>query len=114
MAKTVAEYLQELKPWLDDWALMTQSEREVRRRASNAGEMQAFYDAMVSRMEGIVETLNEHPLHELPAEARTLLNLTLSLAEIAPHVEFYDGAPGVPFSFKEERFIAARGNRTAL
>jgi hypothetical protein len=50
----------------------------------------------------------------MPPEARSLMNLTLSLAEIAPHVEFYDGAAGVPFAFEEERFIAERADSTRL
>lgn len=114
MAKSVAEYLRELDPWTAHWALMTQAERETRRRGSNSAEMQAFYDAMVPRMDGIIETLDEFALDELIGDARILMNLTLSLAEIAPHVEFYKGSPGVPYSFDEERFISLRGDHTAL
>ena len=114
MAKSVAEYLEELEPWVTDWALTTQAEREIRRRGSSSAELQSFYDALVRRMEGIMGTLNELPLNDLPSDARVLMNLTLSLAEVAPHVEFYGGAPGVPHSFAEERFIALRGDRTTL
>ena len=114
MAKDVKEYLDALRPWIEPWALMTQAEREVKRRGSSAEEMRAFYDAMLPRMEGIIETLNAFPLNDLPPDARTLMNLTLSLAEVAPHVEFYKGSPKVPFSFEEERFIAERASLTTL
>ena len=110
MAKSVDDYLTELRPWVEPWARTTQSEREVSRRGSSGQELQAFYDAMVPRMEGIIEMLNELPLNDMPATARTLMDLTLSLAEIAPHVELYHGEPGVPFAFEEERFIAERAN----
>lgn len=43
-----------------------------------------------------------------PPQAR-LLYLTLSLAEVAPHVELYRGDPRVPYSFEEERFVADHG-----
>ena len=110
----VNEYLAELNPYLSRWALTTQSERELQRRGSNGAEMQAFYDAITPRMEGIIALLNTLPLEELTDNARLLMNLTLSLAEIAPHVEFYQGEPGVPFAFAEERFIADRAHRTEL
>jgi len=34
-----------------------------------------------------------------------LFRLALSLAEIAPHVEFYGSDPRVPFAFSEERML---------
>jgi len=48
-------------------------------------------------------------LDTLPPPEQHLLYLTLSLAEVAPHVELYRGDPRVPFSFEEERFIAEHG-----
>ena len=110
----VAAQLEALGPWLDDWALPTQAARERRRRSASTAQLQAFYDAMLPRMDDIITALDAWPLHELPADARRLMDLTLSLAEVAPHVEFYDGEPGVPFAFAEERFIAERAARTQL
>lgn len=114
MTTTVDAYLKELEPWVETWSVMTQAEREVARRSATGADLQAFYDAMVPRMEGIIAVLNQQPLDTLPDNARTLLNLTLSLAEIAPHVEFYQCAPGVPFAFEEERFVAERANWVRL
>ena len=38
-----------------------------------------------------------------------------TLAEVAPHIELYGGAPGVPYAFEETRFVAAHGAQdTAL
>jgi len=114
MTKNVDYYAALLEPWFERWNLMTQSEREIQRRQSNAHQMQGFYDAMLPQMEGLIEVLNEYPLNDMPEQARSLMNLTLSLAEIAPHVEFYEGAAGVPFAFEEERFIAERADSTQL
>ncbi len=99
----------QLEPWTDRWALATQVERETARRASTGDDLKAFYNALVEEVEGIIAYLNTYPLNDLPAPEQRLLNLTLSLAEVAPHVELYRGDPRVPFSFEEERFIAEHG-----
>jgi len=114
MTKNVDYYAAVLEPWFERWDLMTQTEREIQRRQSSAHQMQGFYDAMLPQLEGLIEVLNEFPLNDMPLHARSLMNLTLSLAEIAPHVEFYDGAAGVPYAFEEERFIAVRGDSAQL
>lgn len=114
MANTVDEYLSRLAPHLESWAVMTQQEREQQRRNSSAEALREFYDAMLPEMEAIMELLNQYPLDAMPENARRLMNLTLSLAEVAPHVEFYSGDPAVPFAFAEERFIAERAERIEL
>jgi len=98
-----------LEPWIEPWGLATQAERESARRASNGTALKAFYDALVGEVDGIIGHLNAFPLDKLPPPEQRLLYLTLSLAEIAPHVELYRGDPRVPFSFEEERFIAEHG-----
>jgi len=114
MTKNVDYYTALLEPWFERWDLMTQTEREIQRRRSSAHQMQGFYDAMLPQLEGLIEVLNEYPLNDMSEQPRSLMNLTLSLAEIAPHVEFYDGIAGVPYAFEEERFIAVRGNSAQL
>lgn len=100
----------ELDPWVERWALDTQNARQLARRESSPAELQTFYDAMVGTVEEIITYLNAFPLDSMkPPEAR-LLYLTLSLAEVAPHVELYRCDPRVPYSFEEERFIADHGD----
>ena len=98
-----------LECWVQRWALDTQNAREQTRRASSGTDLQAFYDAMVSEMEAIIGHLNGFPLDAMPPPEAKLLYLTLSLAEVAPHVELYRGDPRVPYSFEEERFLAEHG-----
>lgn len=98
-----------LEPFVAEWALPTQIERERRRRSAPPEATRTFYDAMVAHMEAAIGHLNGFDLHAMPEPERRLLSLTLSLAEIAPHVELYRGDPRVPFSFEEERFIAEHG-----
>lgn len=103
------EAFSQLECWVERWALDTQNAREAARRASSSADLQAFYDATVGQMEAIIAHLNTFPLGQMPPPQARLLYLTLSLAEVAPHVELYRGDPRVPYSFEEERFVADHG-----
>lgn len=71
------------------WALATELERSRKRQSSTMAEIQAFYDAMLSRMDAILDYLNPLPLNAMPEKEQRLLYLTLSLAEVAPAVELF-------------------------
>lgn len=108
------EEFSDLAPFLD-WALPTADERQTRRRTASKEALQAFYHAMLPRIEDILAHVDAYPLGELPETLHPLYNLALSLAEVAPHIELYGGAPGVPFAFEEARFVAMHGGqKTAL
>jgi hypothetical protein len=108
------EAFADLTPFLD-WALPSADERQTRRRTSSKEELKAFYDAMLPRIEATLTEVDAYPLESLPASLHPLYHLALSLAEVAPHIELYGGAPGVPYAFEETRFIAAHGGQnTAL
>ena len=66
-----------------------------------------FYDRMTERIGDILGYLNELDLHTLPADARNLLNMTLSLAEVGLAVEIYK-QPAVTDGFPADRFRARR------
>ncbi len=78
----------DLAPYLA-WALPTDRERSVKRQTSAMAEINAFYHAMVPRMEEILTYLGQYPVGQAPAAAQQLCYLTLSLAKIAPAVEMY-------------------------
>lgn len=86
------------------WALPTERERNHKRLTSEMSEIQSLYDTLLPRMEAIMEYLNKFPFDGMPEDARRLLDLTLSLAEVAPAVEFYQ-QPGVIDGFPAERFV---------
>jgi len=112
MPKQLPKGFEALEPFADVWGLDTERKRQLRRLASNKEEMQAFYDAMLPRMEAILEHVDQFPLGKLPKDTATLFYLTLSLAEIAPHVELYGGDPGVPHAFEEVRMIGKHADQT--
>lgn len=87
-----------------DWALPTERERNLKRRTSPYTEIKTLYDGVLARMDAIIGYLNQFPLDQMPEDAGRLLNITLSLAEVAPAVEFYQ-QPEVVDGFPAERFI---------
>lgn len=91
------------------WALPTADQRTRARREASREELKAFYDGVLPRVEAILDECDRFPLGELPESHRGIYNIALSMAEIAPHVEFYRGDPGVPYAFEEARFVAVHG-----
>lgn len=92
------------------WNLMTANERTKARSEATEQELRAFYDEVLPHMERVLDECDKYPLGELPETHRGIFNIALSMAEIAPHIEFYRGQPGVPYAFEEVRFLAGHGN----
>jgi hypothetical protein len=78
----------ELEPFAH-WALDTEWERMTARESSSWEELQTFYGAMMPRMAAIVEYLNRFPLDDMPADARRLLHMALSVVEVSIATELY-------------------------
>lgn len=87
------------------WALDTETARNVRRHAATMDEIRAFVAAMLPEMERIFAWLGGFDMNALPPEARALMCLTLSVAEVAPAIEFY-GQQSVVDGFDPRRFVA--------
>ena len=98
----------ELEPFID-WSLGNEAERLEKRLTSSMEEIQAFYSAMLERIEEALEYLNGFPLDELPEPEQRLLNMTLSLAEVWVAVELYK-QPDHPFDLDMRRFVPGEAN----
>ena len=101
--RRLPEPFRDLERFLE-WALPTESERTARRHASSMQEIRAFYDAMIARLEEILQHLSGFSLESVPDDANTLLLLTMSLAEVAPAVENF-GQPDVVDGYHWSRFV---------
>jgi hypothetical protein len=86
------------------WSLATEAERQKKRLSSTMAEIQAFYDAILPRMEAVISYLDQFPLHAMPPDAQRLLHLTFSLAEIAAAVELFK-QPSVADGYDATRFV---------
>lgn len=91
-----------------DWSLPKETERNHKRLTSTMEELQTFYDAMLLRIEPILDYLNQFPLNQMSDDAQRLMHLTFSLCEAAFAVEVY-GQTAVLNSFQEygeiDRFV---------
>ena len=101
--RQLPEPFADLEPFLG-WALPTEKERQQKRVSSAMGAIQAFYDAILPRMNVIIDYLDQFPLNAMPADAQRLLHLTFSLAEIAPAVELFK-QPSVADGYDATRFV---------
>lgn len=99
-----------LEPFVAKWALGTSKQRHLARLNSTKEELQVFYDAILPEMRKLLAALDQYPLGSLPEELHKLYWLSLSFAEIAPHIELYKGSVGVPYAFEETRFVYETGD----
>lgn len=80
-----------LAPFVKDWALATTASRTRKRHSSSMEEIRAFYDAVFPKAEAALRHLNTVPYAEdMDPADRTLMQLYLSLAEVATAVEWYN------------------------
>tara|TARA_B100000795_G_C22557425_1_gene344931 strand:- start:200 stop:568 length:369 start_codon:yes stop_codon:yes gene_type:complete len=86
------------------WALKSETERILRRAETEQDDIVAFCDAMLLRLDDIIQHLDSFEETEMPEEELNLYAMLLSLAEIAPAVEFYH-QPAVIDGFDPKRFL---------
>lgn len=80
----------ELRPFAANWSLATTAERTRKRHASDMREIRTFYDAAFPRAAAALQYLNSIPYDDkMDAADRNLMNLFLSLSEVATAVEWY-------------------------
>lgn len=107
VARTLPAGFESLAPFVATWALETETERNAQRHAVGMEAILAFRDAILPQVDDVVGYLNGYALATLDAhpEAMTLMYLLLSLAEIAPAIEFYN-QPAVIDGYDSARFQA--------
>ncbi|MDB6083615.1 MAG: Xaa-Pro dipeptidase [Gammaproteobacteria bacterium] len=98
----------ELETWVAIWALPTETERNRKHLASSMREVKAFYDAILPRLEDILDHLRALEAggrpKSIPEESKNLFYLSLSLAEVSLSVEVH-GQIGVVDGFPASRWL---------
>lgn len=100
----------ELENFVAKWALGTAKQRHLARLSATKQELADFYQAILPQMRPLLAALDQYPLGSLPEELHKLYWLSLSFAEVAPHIELYNGSVGVPYAFEEPRFVYEAGH----
>jgi hypothetical protein len=98
---------QSLERFLAEWVLPDAAARVAKRQRSTIEEIRELYDAVLPLGEKALDYLRRFELGALPPEGERLLKLMLSLAEIAPAVEWYNG-PAVRNGFPISRIRYVR------
>ena len=93
----------DLEPYLE-WSLRTERERCAKRQATPYESLEAFYNAMLPRMDAVLTLLSDYAQGDVPGDIERLFHLSLSLAEIAPAVENY-GQASVIDGYDVARFV---------
>ena len=102
---TLPEEFAELQPFVERWALVTETERNTQRHTVGMDAILVFKDAMLPRVDAVVQWLDQFALNALPDAAKPLMYLLLSFAEIAPAVEFYKQPADID-GYDPRRFVA--------
>ena len=79
-----------LAPFTAAWTLPDAAARMAKRQASTIEDIRCFYDAILPHGAAALEYLKKYELGALPEEGEHLLKLMLSLAEVAPAIEWYN------------------------
>ncbi|MBY8825715.1 hypothetical protein [Sphingomonas colocasiae] len=103
MQSSLPDGFADLERWID-WALPTEYQRNRKRWSASMAESQAFYDVMQARCGDALSYLDQTPLTELDERQQALLNMCLSLTEVAVTVEMY-GEPSPKYVFPIDRFV---------
>ncbi len=91
-----------LEAFVPEWVLADTVARMEKRQSTSIDRIREFYDAMLPLGGRALDYLRDFQLGALPPEAERLLKLMLSLAEVAPAVEWY-GQPMVVDGFPVSR-----------
>ncbi|WP_372721946.1 hypothetical protein [Immundisolibacter sp.] len=100
---TLPRGFDDLECWVAEWAIGEEAARNRKRLASSLDQLQAYYNALLPRMDAIIPHLNQYSLDALAPAEQTLLEMALMFMEVAPAVEIYKH-PDVPWGFVAERF----------
>lgn len=77
----------DLEPFVEKWALPTETERYAMRLSTPMDEIQAFYDTIFARGPEVLDYLDQYALDDMPDDALRLLRLMYSLVCISIPVE---------------------------
>lgn len=86
-ASPLPEAFADLEPWAAGWAQPDEGTRQRKLIASDIGELRAFYDAMLPRLEAVITYLDTFALDAMPAEAKRLFDLAQTFVECAHPIE---------------------------
>ena len=89
MDRLLPEEFADLEPFAGKWCLASEGERFAERMASTMPEIQAFYDAVLPRVQEAMSYCDKFPLDDMPDDAVNLLRLIYSFVLVSFPVELW-------------------------
>ncbi len=93
----------DLEPLVSDWALPNEQARYLKLHASTLLQLKAFYDAMLPRMDAVMEFLKTQPVEGMAPEAEVLFQLAMTFSETAHPLDLGWKDVDFPSAFAWER-----------
>jgi hypothetical protein len=93
-----------LEAFVAEWALSSEQARHENLLDKSIADLQAFYDAMLPRMDEITLYLNQFPLDAMPADAAVLFDLGMTFMESAHPIDLRWRTTDIEDKFPSERF----------
>lgn len=95
----------DLAPWVAEWALAHERDRNRKLLSVEVEELRPFYDAMLRRMPEVRRYLDQFPLNAMPAEAATLFDLAMTFMETAHPIDLGWKTTDIEDKFPNDRFL---------
>jgi len=94
---------EELEAFVPEWALATERDRYQKLHHTTLPQLKLFYDAVLPRMEAVMEYLKTQPLTGMSQEAQNLYHLAMTFAETAHPLDLGWKDVDFPSAFPWER-----------
>jgi hypothetical protein len=95
----------DLTPWVAEWALPHERDRNRKLLSVDVDELRDFYAAMLVRIPEAKRYLDQFPLNAMPPEATTLFYLAMTFMETAHPIDLNWKTTDIEDKFPIERFI---------
>ena len=92
-----------LESFVPEWALSNERDRYLKLHQSTLDQLKTFYDAMLPRMDEIMEFLKTQPLEGMAPEVENLYRLAMTFAETAHPLDLGWKDVDFPSAFPWER-----------
>lgn len=99
---SLPEQFTELERFLPDWAPTNEMDLIHKRMSSSVEAKQEFYDAVLPRIEAVLDYLAEFSVDDVPDDVANLIRLGQMFMDVAFPIENY-GLPEHPDAFEVER-----------
>lgn len=94
----------DLQSFVSGWGLATEQERFRKLHTVKLDELRVFYDAMLPRMDQVLDYLDQYSISSMPENAKGLYLLAMTFAETAHPVDLRWKDVDFPDAYSWEKF----------